>query len=61
MSPFCEIKFGLIGRDKVGGVMETRLSRELDFKLIDAYLKLEPSQLDKPKIQDLFRKVNLTS
>ena len=37
--------------------METRLARELDFKLIDAYLKLESSQLDKPKIRELFGKV----
>ena len=43
--------------DKVGGVMETRLARELDFKLIDAYLKLESSQLDKPRIRELFGKV----
>ena len=37
--------------------METRLARELDFKLIDAYLKLESSQLGKPKISELFGKV----
>lgn len=48
-------------RDKVGGVMETRLARELDFKLLDAYLKLESSQLDKTHIRDLFGKVNIPS
>jgi len=40
--------------------MDTRLARELDYKLIDAYLKLDPSQLDKPNIQQLFQKVQIS-
>lgn len=40
--------------------MDTRLARELDFKLIDACLKLDSSQLDKPNIRELFQKVQIS-
>ena len=47
----------LISRDKHGGVMETRLSRELDSMLVESYLNLDCSQLDSTKVVELFKRV----
>jgi hypothetical protein len=45
-------------RDKISGVMETRLIRELDTMLIQSYVKLDCNQLYSSKVQSLFQDVS---
>lgn len=44
-------------RDKVGGVLETRLMRELDSMLVQSYVRLNSNQLKSEKVESLFDRV----
>jgi hypothetical protein len=44
-------------RDKVGGVLETRLMRELDSMLVRSYVRLNSNQLNSEKVESLFDRV----